>query len=90
MNKLAPLASLLIITAILFSGCTSGGKAVKDVFIEGSSGDAETLNWILANDGTSFSYASHTLDSLATYDNDLNIVLQCLAKDIDVSSDGLV
>jgi len=90
MKKLAPLASLLIITALFISSCTGGGKAVKDVFIEGSSGDAETLNWILANDGTSFSYVGYTLDSLATYDNDLNIVLQCLAKDIEVSPDGLV
>jgi len=90
MKKLVPLASLLIITAILFSGCTSGGKTVKDIFIQGSSGDAETLNWILASDGTSFSYASHTLDSLASYDNDVNIVLQCLAKDVELSQDGLV
>ncbi|MCJ7515562.1 MAG: ABC transporter substrate-binding protein, partial [Dehalococcoidia bacterium] len=60
-------------------------------FIDGESGgDAETLNWILAADATSFSYAGHTVDSLATYDNKLNVQLRCLAKDIEVSPDGLV
>jgi peptide/nickel transport system substrate-binding protein len=44
----------------------------------------------LAADATSFSYAGHTVDSLATYDNQLNIQLRCLAKDIEVSPDGLV
>jgi peptide/nickel transport system substrate-binding protein len=68
-----------------------GAIQVKGIFIEGESGgDAETLNWILAADATSFSYVGHTLDPLATYDNEFNIQLRCLAKDIEVSPDGLV
>ncbi|HJX03191.1 MAG TPA: ABC transporter substrate-binding protein [Dehalococcoidia bacterium] len=62
----------------------------KGVFIEGSyGGDAETLNLLLASDGTSFSYIGHTMDSLANYNNELDINLLCLAKDIEVSTDGL-
>jgi len=63
---------------------------VKGSFIEGvSGGDAETLNWILAADATSFSYAGQTFDSLATYDNDWNVILRHLAKPVEVSEDGL-
>ncbi len=63
---------------------------VKGTFIEGASaGDAETLNYILAADAASFSYAGQTLGSLATYDNDWNVVLRHLAKPVDVSEDGL-
>ena len=63
---------------------------VKGIFIEGvSGGDAETLNWILAADATSFSYIGFTLDSLATYDNEWNVVLRYLAKPVEVSADGL-
>ncbi len=87
--------SLMLITVPL--GCT--GDRVKQpmtpqtrgIFIEGTSGgDAETLNWILAADATSFSYVGHTLDPLATFDNQFNLQLRCLAKDIEVSPDGLV
>ena len=45
---------------------------------------------ILAADASSFGYVGYTLESLATYDNKFNIVLRCLAKDIEVSPDGLV
>jgi peptide/nickel transport system substrate-binding protein len=70
---------------------SSGSPEVKGVFIDGNyGGDAETLNWLLAADGTSHSYIGHTLDSLANYNNDLEIVLLCLARDIEVSEDGLV
>ncbi|MFQ5996430.1 MAG: ABC transporter substrate-binding protein [Dehalococcoidales bacterium] len=63
---------------------------VKGAFIEGTSGgDAETLNWILAADATSFSYVGFCLESLATYDNDWNVVLRHLAKPVEVSEDGL-
>jgi len=90
MRKIAVLLVLAVTLATLVTGCASGKRQVKDIFIQGSSGDAETLNWILAADSSSFSYVGHTLDSLATYDNDLNTVLLCLAKDIEVSPDGLV
>jgi peptide/nickel transport system substrate-binding protein len=67
------------------------GPQVKGIFIEGEyGGDGETLNWLLAADGTSHSYIGHTIDSLVTYNNELEIFLLCLAKDIEVSPDGLV
>ncbi|MFC1974664.1 ABC transporter substrate-binding protein [Chloroflexota bacterium] len=60
-------------------------------FIEGASaGDAETLNYILAVDSASHAYAGYTLGSLATYDNQWNVVLRHLAKPLEVSEDGLV
>jgi len=97
MRKFGIFLALSMALIILTAGCAKGeikeekGVAVRDNFIEGASGgDAETLNWILAADATSFSYVGHTLDSLATYDNQLNIQLRCLAKDVEVSPDGLV
>ena len=63
---------------------------VGGIFIEGIlGGDAETLNWILAADASSHSYVSFTLGSLATYDNDWNVVLHHLAQPVEVSKDGL-
>ena len=38
---------------------------------------------------TSFSYVGHTLDSLATYDNNWNVVLRHMAKPVEISADGL-
>jgi len=67
------------------------GKEARGVFISGTSaGDAETLNWILAADSASLGYAGHTLDSLATYDNEWRIQLRTAARDVEVSEDGLV
>jgi len=83
-----------IITAVILvtSLSTCAAPAQRGVFIEGdvSGGEAETLNWILAADASSFSYVGYTLESLANYDNKFNIVLRCLAKDIEISPDGLV
>jgi len=81
------LISLLVFTA----GCGSGTPAsARGVFIEGTSGgEAETLNWILAADASSFGYAGQTLDSLATYDNSWNVVLRHLANPVEISPDGL-
>ena len=100
MRNLIVLIALVLISSITLTSCaksevgdakTTGIATVKGIFIEGQSGgDAETLNWILAADATSFSYVGHTLDSLATYDNEFNIQLRCLAKDVEVSPDGLV
>jgi len=97
MKKLGILIVLSMILITLTAGCAkgeikeNGGVSVRGNFIEGDSGgDAETLNWILAADASSFSYVGHTLDPLATYDNQLNIQLRCLAKDVEVSPDGLV
>jgi len=97
MKKLTILLTLSLILITLTAGCAkgeikeNGGVSVRGNFIEGDSGgDAETLNWILAADATSFSYVGHTLDSLAIYDNQFNIQLRCLARDVEVSPDGLV
>ncbi|VVB84218.1 Bacterial extracellular solute-binding proteins, family 5 Middle [uncultured archaeon] len=64
---------------------------VKGDFIDGASGgDAETVNWILAGDATSFGYIGLTLDGLGTYDNDFNYLLRWLKNDIKVLDDGLI
>src|SRR4030066_1719866 len=90
MKKFRILLALTMVFITSTAGCAKGTTVTND-FIDGESGgDAETLNWILAADATSFSYSGHTVDSLATYDNQLNIQLRCLAKDIEVSPDGLV
>jgi peptide/nickel transport system substrate-binding protein len=92
MKKLFPviIISVLALTLIL-PGCTAETEKAKGTFIEGSyGGDGETLNFLLASDGTSFSYIGHTMDTLANYNNQLEINLLCLAKDIEVSDDGLV
>ncbi len=92
MRRLVIFIVLSLVVIGMSLGCAADrGKQVRGVFIEGDSGgDAETLNWILAADAASFSYVGHTLDSLATYDNQFNIQLRCLAKDVEVSPDGLV
>jgi len=96
MRKIAAILGILLIISIPALSCsvettTTGNGKVKGNFIEGSyGGDGETLNLLLAADGTSHSYISYTLDSLATYDNELDLVLRCLARDVEVSSDGLV
>lgn len=78
------LISLLVFTV----GCAA--PQAKGNFTEGSSaGDAETLNWILAADAASFAYAGFALESLATYDNEWNVVLRHLAKPVEASEDGL-
>jgi peptide/nickel transport system substrate-binding protein len=93
----------LILVLALMAGCTTAPPAttapptgataahqVRGTFIEGETGgDAETLNWILAADAASFSYMGHTLDSLATYDNNWNVVLRHLARPVEISADGL-
>jgi peptide/nickel transport system substrate-binding protein len=87
---LIPLVLLLILSFLIPLGCTPETGGARGKFIEGSyGGDAETLNYLLAADGTSFSYISHTLDSLANYNNQLEINLLCLAKDVEVE-DGLI
>ncbi len=97
-----PLIVFLISLLVFTSGCAAGTPPpqpspapeslhrVTGTFIEGiSGGDAETLNWILAADASSFSYVGHTLDSLATYNNDWKVVLCHLARPVDISADGL-
>jgi peptide/nickel transport system substrate-binding protein len=80
----------LVVSLIFMVGCAAPEPTPMGTFIEGTSGgDAETLNWILAADATSFSYVGSCLESLATYDNDWNVILRHLAKPVEVSGDGL-
>ncbi|MFQ5924907.1 MAG: ABC transporter substrate-binding protein [Dehalococcoidia bacterium] len=90
MGKLKILVLLSIIVMVGATSCQVAPEA-KGVYISGTSaGDAETLNWILAADSASLSYAGHTLDSLVTYDNQWRVQLRTAAKDVEVSEDGLV
>ncbi len=83
------MVALLGAVLILMAGCTAE-QPPEGIFIEGTSGgDAETLNFILAADASSHAYAGYTMDSLATYDNEWNVVLRHLAKPVEVSDDGL-
>jgi len=78
---------------LILPGCTTSQQLhpVKGEFIEGQLGeDAQTLNWIIATDEISKRYASFMVDPLAVFDNNFNLQLRCLAKDIEVSADGLV
>lgn len=82
--------SLILIIFLVGTGCAPA-KPAKDIFISGTSaGDAVTLNWILAADSASFDYVGHTLDPLATYDNEWRVQLRTAARDVEVSADGLV
>ena len=87
-------AAFAVISLILSvtAGCSAPAPRTSGSFINGdvSGGEAETLNWILAADASSFGYVGYTLESLGGYDNTFNIVLRCLAKDIEISPDGLV
>jgi len=88
--KIKKFIIFLVLLLVFMVGCATPAPAPKGNFIEGvSGGDAETLNWILAADATSFSYVGHTLGSLATYDNEWKVVLRHLAKPVEVSEDGL-
>lgn len=90
MDKMKLLVVLLVIVSLFVGGCV-GSKQLKGTFISGQyGGDAETLNLLLVTDGTSFSYIGLALDSLAIYNNKLETHLLCLAKDVEVSPDGLV
>ncbi len=93
LKKALAIAGGLALLASVLAGCSAPpAPAARGDFIEGdvAGGEAETLNWILAADASSFGYVGYTLESLASYDNQFNIVLRCLAKDIEVSPDGLV
>jgi peptide/nickel transport system substrate-binding protein len=82
---------LFLAGVVLLAGACQPAREAGGAFISGTSaGDAETLNWILAADSVSLSYAGHTVDSLATYDNEWRVQLRTAARDVEVSEDGLV
>ena len=90
MCKLKIFTLLLIGVILLTSSCQVAREAGGDYISGTSAGDAETLNYILAADAASFSYAGHTLDSLVTYDNEYRLQLRMAARDVEISEDGLV
>ena len=81
---------LLIVVILITSYCRVAKEVGEDYISGTSAGDAETLNYILAADGASFSYTGHTVDPLVTYDNEFRIQLRMAARDVEVSEDGLV
>ena len=94
MKKIIYLAAVIAIFSMLLPACTASQqlRTAKGTFTEAQlGGDAQTLNWIIATDGgASKRYASFMVDPLAVFDNQFKLQLRCLAKDIEVSSDGLV
>ena len=95
MKKLIFLSTVISLVILLLPACADGPQQlhpVKGEFIVGQLGEeAQTLNWMIATDGgASKRYASFIIDPLATFDNQYNLQLRCLAKDIEVSSDGLI
>ncbi|MBA7483283.1 Oligopeptide-binding protein AppA [subsurface metagenome] len=92
MEKLKILFLISLIVILVVASCQAPApKQGGGVYISGTSaGDGETLNWILAADGTSHAYAGYTMDTLATYDNEWDVQLRCAARDVELSEDGLV
>jgi peptide/nickel transport system substrate-binding protein len=95
MKKIIYLAAVIAIFSMLLPACTAGQQQLhtaKSTFTEAQlGGDAQTLNWIIATDGgASKRYAGFMVDPLAVFDNQFKLQLRCLAKDIEISSDGLV
>ncbi len=95
MKKIIYLAAIIAAFSLLLPGCAPAQQQlhpVKGEFIEGQLGEsAQTLNWIIATDeGASKRYASFMVEPLAVFDNQYKLQLRCLAKDVEVSADGLV
>jgi peptide/nickel transport system substrate-binding protein len=94
MKKLFSILLAIVSLLLIVPGCSGGAVSlhpVKGEFIEGQLGDtAQTLNWIVATDaGASRRYAGFMVDPLGVYDNAFKVQLRCLAKEIEVSADGL-
>jgi peptide/nickel transport system substrate-binding protein len=96
MRKLFNILFAVILLILIVPACSAGRQqqqlhGVKGEFTEGILGeDAQTLNWMVATDnGASKRYASFIIDPLAVFDNKFAVQLRCLARDIEVSADGL-
>jgi len=94
MRKLFNILFAAILLILIFPACSTGPQQLHNVrgeFVEGVLGeDAQTLNWIIATDGgASKRYASFMVDPMAVFDNEYKLHLRCLARDIEVSADGL-
>jgi peptide/nickel transport system substrate-binding protein len=95
MRKLFSILLALVAIVLLVPACSNVNRVtehpVKGEIVEAHIGDlAQTVHWIVATDGAaSLRYAGFMVDPLAVFDNQFKLQLRCLAKDIDVSQDGL-
>jgi len=94
MKKLFYLLFVMALLTMVLPACSPSATQLHNVrgsFVEGILGeDAQTLNWIIATDGgASRRYASFMVDPLAVFNNSFELQLRCLARDIEVSADGL-
>lgn len=95
MRKLFGVILALVTLVSIVPACSSenvaqfppSGEFIEAQLVE----DAQTLNWIIAADGgASMRYARFMVDPLAVFDNEFNLHLRCMARDVEVSADGLV
>jgi ABC-type transport system substrate-binding protein len=95
MKKLTYLFAVAAAIAMVMPACAPAAPVqlhpVKGEFLEAALGDsAQTLNWIVATDmGASKRYASFMVEPLAVMNNQYKPQLRCLARDVEVSKDGL-
>lgn len=85
------LASLIILTMLLSSACARGTKQELSDVQEYStvySGEVTTLNYLITASENEFAIAANLVDTLVDYDK-YGVVTPCLAKDWNVSEDGL-
>ena len=96
MKKVIYLFAIIAVLSMILPGCAPAQPVqlhpVKGEFLEAQLGEsAQTLNWIVATDsGASKRYASFMVEPLAVFNNQYKLQLRCLAKDVEVSNDGLV
>jgi ABC-type transport system substrate-binding protein len=96
MKKVIYLFAMMAVLAMVLPACAPAQQVqlhpVKGEFLEAQLGEgAQTLNWIIATDaGASKRYASFMVEPLAVFNNQYKLQLRCLAKDVEVSADGLV
>ena len=96
MKRVIYLFAIIAVLAMILPACAPAQPIqlhpVKGEFLEAQLGEsAQTLNWIIATDaGASKRYASFMVEPLAVFNNQYKLQLRCLAKDVEVSTDGLV
>ena len=96
MKKVIYLFAIIAVLVMILPACAPAQPVqlhpVKGEFVEAQLGEsAQTLNWIIATDsGASKRYASFMVEPLAVFNNQYKLQLRCLAKDLEISNDGLV
>jgi len=96
MKKVAYLIALIAVFVMVLPACAPAQQVqlhpVKGEFLEAQLGEGpQMLNWIIVPDqGETKRYASFIVEPLAVFNNQYKLQLRCLAKDVEVSADGLV